>query len=208
MAMLKVLGRVTSINARKVLWALDEMGVAYEREDWGVPLRDPRTPEFLKLNPNAQVPVIVDDEFVVWESGAILRYLSDRHRSGLWPADPHERALVDQWVTWQSTELNPTWSYAVPALLRKNPAYGDADRIAQSIGSWGKEMRIVEAQLARSGGFVANGRFSLADIVIALSTHRWMMTPFEHPALPAIEAHYQAMKARPAGARYLGEGTP
>src|SRR5690348_3846159 len=80
--MLKVLGRVTSINARKALWALDEMGVAYEREDWGVPLRDPRTPEFTKLNPNAQVPVIIDDGFVLWESGAILRYLADRHRSG------------------------------------------------------------------------------------------------------------------------------
>ena len=115
--MLKILGRVTSINARKVLWALDEMGVAYEREDWGVPLRDPRTPEFLELNPNAQVPVIIEDGFVLWESGAILRYLSDRHRSGLWPADPHERALVDQWVTWQSTELNPSWGYPVAALL-------------------------------------------------------------------------------------------
>jgi glutathione S-transferase len=206
--MLKVLGRVTSINARKVLWALDEMGVAYEREDWGVPLRDPRTPEFLKLNPNAQVPVIIDDGFVLWESGAILRYLADRHRSGLWPADAQERALVDQWVTWQATELNPAWSYAVPALLRKNPAFNDADRIAQSIGSWTKEMRILEAQLARGGGFVANGRFSLADIVMALSTHRWLMTPFDHAGLPAVEAHYRAMQGRSAGARYLGEGTP
>jgi glutathione S-transferase len=206
--MLKALGRVTSINARKVLWALDEMGVAYEREDWGVPLRDPRTPEFMKLNPNAQVPVIIDDGFVLWESGAILRYLADRHRSGLWPADPRERALVDQWVTWQGTELNPSWGYAVAALLRKRPGYDDPDKLAAGIAAWTTQMRIVDAQIATCGGIVANGRFSLADIVIALSTHRWMMTPFEHPDLPAVAAHYEAMRARPAGAKYLGAGTP
>jgi glutathione S-transferase len=65
MASLKLLGRITSINVRKVTWALDEMGIAYDREDWGQPLRDPKVPEFLKLNPNAQVPVIIDDGFVL-----------------------------------------------------------------------------------------------------------------------------------------------
>ena len=58
--MLVVLGRITSINVRKVLWALDELGLGYEREDWGLPLRDPRTPEFLALNPNGQVPVVIE----------------------------------------------------------------------------------------------------------------------------------------------------
>lgn len=206
--MLKVLGRLTSINVRKVVWALDEMGVGYEREDWGQPLRDPRVPEFLALNPNAQVPVIIDEGFVLWESGPILRYLAEKHRSGLWPADLRERALVDQWVTWQGTELNPPWMYAVLALLRKNPAHTDPKQIASSIEKWTEAMRILEAQLQKGGGFVANGRFSLADIVIGLSTHRWLMTPFERPTLPAVEAHYAAMKSRAAGAKYLGEGTP
>ena len=68
-------------------------------------------------------------------------------------------------------------------------------------------MRILEGQLQHSGEFVA-GAFSLADIALALSTHRWMMTPFDHPALPVVEAHYAAMKRRTAGAKYLGEGTP
>ena len=58
---LKVLGRATSINVRKILWAADEMGLNYEREDWGMPLRDPHEPAFLALNPNALVPVIIED---------------------------------------------------------------------------------------------------------------------------------------------------
>jgi len=205
--MLKILGRITSINVRKVIWTLDEMGVEYEREDWGKPIRDPNVPEFLKLNPNATVPVMIEEGFVLWESGAILRYLADRHRSGLWPTNPGERARVDQWLTWQGTELNPAWVYAVFALLRKNPAYADAKEIASSIDKWTKAMRILEGQLQHSGEYVS-GAFSLADISLALSTHRWMSTPFERPSLPAVEAHYARMKQRPAGKKYMGEGTP
>lgn len=206
--MLKVLGRVTSINTRKVLWALDEMGVPYEREDWGKPLRDPNVPEFLKLNPNAQVPVIVDDGFVLWESHAILRYLSAKAGSGLWPVEARERALVDQWMSWQSTELNPAWNYVVQAKLRGNPPNPDPIRVEASIVAWTRQMRILEEHLATAGGLMANGRLSLADIVIGLSTHRWLSVPFDKPSLPATEAHYRQMQSRPAGVPYLGATTP
>jgi len=205
---LAILGRITSINVRKVTWTADLIGLSYRTEIWGLPHRDPREAEFLKLNPNAQVPVILDDGFVLWESGAIMRYLADKHRSGLWPKDLKERALVDQWVTWQGTELNPAWMYAVHALLRKNPAYTDRARIEDSIARWGGAMRILEAQLRQTGGFVANERLSLADIVLALSSQRWFMTPFEKPELPAVKAHYEMLKATPEGGKYLGEGTP
>ncbi len=168
--MLKILGRITSINVRKVLWAADEMGLSYEREDWGLPIRDPKEPDFLKLNPNAQVPVIVDDGFVLWESAAVMRYLGELHGSDLWPDDIKERAMVDQWLTWQGTELNPAWAYAVFALLRKNPAFTDPERIAKSVADWSRVMGIFEDRLQVAGDFVANGRFSLADIVLALSS--------------------------------------
>lgn len=206
--MLKVLGRVTSINARKVLWTLDEIGVPYEREDWGKPIRDPNVPEFLALNPNAQVPVIVDDGFVLWESHAVMRYLAAQKMSDLWPFEPQERALVDQWMSWQSTELGPAWSYVGRARLRNEPPNPDPVRIEESIRAWTKQMRILEGQLQASGGFVANGRFSLADIVIGVSTHRWMSIAFDKPELPAVEAHYAQMRSRPAAVAYLGAKTP
>lgn len=207
-AELAILGRMTSINVRKVCWTADLIGLSYRTEIWGLPDRDPREAEFLKLNPNAQVPVILDDGFVLWESGAIMRYLADKHRSGLWPKDLKERALVDQWVTWQGTELNPPWMYAVHALLRKNPAYTDRARIEDSLARWTSAMRILEAQLRQTGRFVANDRLSLADIVLALSSHRWFSTPFERPELPAVQAHYEMLKATEAGAKYLSETTP
>lgn len=205
---LEILGRISSINVRKVTWTADLIGLSYRLEVWGLPHRDPREAEFLKLNPNAQVPVILDDGFVLWESGAIMRYLARKHRSGLWPADMKERALCDQWLTWQATELNPHWMYAVMALMRKNPAYTDKTRIEESIARWSGAMAILEAQLRQTGGFVVNGRLSLADIVVALSSHRWLSTPFDKPELPAVRAHYEAMKATPEGAKYMGEATP
>jgi len=205
---LAILGRITSINVRKVCWTADLIELSYRTEVWGLPHRDPREAEFLKLNPNAQVPVILDGGFVLWESGAIMRYLADKHRSGLWPKDLKERGLVDQWLTWQGTELNPPWMYAVHALLRKNPAYSDRARIEDSLVRWIAAMRILEAQLRQTGGYVANDRLSLADIVLALSSHRWFSTPFERPELPAVKVHYEMMKATAEGAKYLGEATP
>ncbi|RYE80770.1 MAG: glutathione S-transferase family protein [Hyphomicrobiales bacterium] len=208
MGRLRVLGRVTSINVRKVLWAAAEIGIELDREDWGKPQRDPHVPEFLALNPNAQVPVIVDDGYVLWESNAIITYLARKHRSGLLPADPQGQGLVEQWLYWQLGELNPPWGYAVYALMRKHPDYTDASRIAESIAKWTAKMDILEGQLARTGAYVCGDAFTLADIALGLSVHRWFMTPFERKDLPNVARFYETMKARAAGAPWLTTETP
>lgn len=202
--MLRVLGRTTSINVRKVLWTADELGLSCEREDWGLPLRDPNVPELLALNPNAQVPVIIDDGFVLYESNAIMRYLCERGGGGeLLPAELRQRSLVEQWLSWQATELNPTWGYAVQALLRGTPGYDDASRIAHSIERWSAKMAILEAQLGQTGAYAAGGAFSLADIALGLSVHRWMALPAKKPELPDVGRYHEMLKGRAAGARYM-----
>lgn len=204
---MKVLGRVTSINVRKVLWALDELGLGYEREDWGLPLRDPKVPEFLALNPNGQVPVLVENQFVMWESNAILIYLAERE-GRLLPRQLELRGLALQWLIWQATELNAPWGYAVHALIRKTPGYADADKVATSIAGWTAKMEILEAQLARGQAFVAGDEFTIADIAIALSVHRWMSLPAEKKEFAAVADYYERMMAREAGARWMGPQTP
>ena len=205
--MLKVLGRVTSINVRKVLWALDELNLQYEREDWGLPIRDPKVPEFTALNPNAQIPVFVENGFVLWESNAILIYLAERE-GVLLPQHLESRALALQWLLWQGTELNPPWGYAVNALIRKTPGYDDPAKIADSISNWGAKMSILEAQLAKGVPYVAGDEFTIADIAIGLSIHRWMCIPADKPELEAVEAYYQRLLSRQAGARWMGQETP
>lgn len=205
---LRILGRTTSINARKALWTADLIGIEYDDEAWGLPVRDPNVPEFLVLNPNAQVPVIVDGDYVLWESNAVMRYLAESRRSGLWPAETRERGLVDQWLTWQAAELNPRWTYAVQALLRRNPAFTDREQIDRSTAAWGKAMRLLDTHLEKAGGFMANGRVSLADIAIALSSHRWLTMTFDKPELPAVAAHHRMMRDTEAGTPWLRPDVP
>ena len=206
--MLKILGRVTSINVRKVLWTADELGLAYEREDWGLPIRNPRVPEFLALNPNGLVPVLIDDGFVLWESNPIMRYLAEGDGAAIrvMPDDKQGRALADQWLDWQQTELVPAWAYAYRALGRKMPGYDDKTQIDKSIELWTARMEILEKQLAGSQ-YVA-GSFSLADIALGVAVHRWFSTSFEKPALAKVEGYYERLKARPTAAAHLTEKTP
>ena len=207
--MMRVLGRVTSINVRKVLWALDELGIGYEREDWGLPIRDPKVPEFLALNPNGQVPVLIDDDFSMWESNAILVYLAERHGKGVLLSDQVQtRAVTLQWLGWQVSDLNPAWMYAVLALQRKVPGYDNAERIAESLTCWTARMEILEAELAKGRPFIAGEGFSIADIALGLSIHRWFRLPAEKKALPAVEAYYQRLMSREAGARWMSAETP
>lgn len=204
--MLKVLGRVTSINVRKVLWALDEMGLAYEREDWGMPIRDPKVPEFLALNPNGQVPVMIEGDFVLWESNAILIYLAEREGK-LLPSQLEERALALQWLVWQATELNPPWGYAVNALIRRTPGYDDPAKVADSIAKWAGKMEMLEEKLTGGVGYIGRD-FSIADIALGLSVHRWMSIPAEKAEFPAVAEYYERLMSREAGARWMGPETP
>ncbi|WP_213992028.1 glutathione S-transferase [Sodalis sp. dw_96] len=207
--MLKILGRSSSINVRKVLWACEELGIEYEREDWGNGFKSTQSPEFLALNPNAMVPVIQDQDFVLWESNAIIRYLARAYRGELlYPAAPKIRAGIDQWIDWQAAELNPAWSYVFSALVRHNPEYPDADRITAATAAWSGKMSILNNQLNATNAYVAGSAFTLADIPIGLSVNRWFSTPLQRPDLPAVSAYYERLSQRPAFMAHGRNGQP
>lgn len=207
--MLKLLGKAPSINVRKVLWTCAELKLAYEREDWGAGFRSTQTPEFLALNPNGLVPVLVDGDFVLWESNAIIRYLANRYGGAhLYPVEPHARARVDQWLDWQTTALNRAWSYAFLALVRDAPDHGDTARIRASCESWARHMAILDAQLGTTGAFVTGADYTLADVALSLSINRWLRTPFDKPDFPAVSAYFDRLAARPGFAEHVDNGLP
>ena len=95
--MLKLLGRANSINVQKVVWCVLELGIPFERKDIGGAFGGNDTPEYLALNPNGRVPTIIDGDVVLWESNAIVRYLSAKHGEGtLSPRDVAKRADADR----------------------------------------------------------------------------------------------------------------
>lgn len=177
--MIKILGRSDSINVRKVLWLCDELKIRYDCEDWGVVSNLlKRAPEFVKLNPNATIPVIMDGDFVLWQSNSILRYLANAYvGQNLYPTDAKPRAIIDQWIDWQGIELNNSWTYALMNLFRHSPEHQDPKLVEKSIQAWSKMMLIVEQQLEKTGAYITGEHFSLADIVIGLLVQPLVFNP-------------------------------
>jgi len=196
--MLKILGKAASINVRKVLWCCDELGLQYIREDWGAGFQSPAQPSFLAHNPNALVPVLIDGDFVLWESNAICRYLATRDDgAALLPRAARPRALVDQWMDWQATEFNNAWRYAFMALVRRSPAHQDHAQIASSIAAWQRHVGIFEQHLSSGNQCMVGSTFTPADIVIGLSLARWHAAPIERPPFPAVDAYLARLALRP-----------
>ncbi|HEY9108158.1 MAG TPA: glutathione S-transferase family protein [Roseateles sp.] len=202
---MKLLGRLTSINVRKAMWTARLIGLDLDREDWGAGFRSTQEPGYLALNPNALIPVLIDGDFVLWESNSICRYLAAKGgATQLLPADPQARAQVEQWMDWQAGELNNSWRVAFMALVRGQPATPEA--IAAGVASWNRHMGMLDAQLARTGAYVTGDSFTLADVVLGLSAQRWKNAPIAHDELPAVEAWMQRLSSRPGFADYVGNG--
>lgn len=201
---MRLLGRAASINVRKVLWTCAELGLDAAREDV-----DLTAPGFRALNPNAMVPVLIDGDFVLWESNSICRYLAGREsRTDLLPAEPQARAQVEQWMDWQAGELNNSWRYAFMSLVRQSPAHQDADLLAAGIADWNRHMALLDGQLEATGAYACGAQFTLADVVLGLSVHRWLSAPLARPALPALDRYYERLSERPGFLAHGRNGQP
>ena len=112
--MLKVWGRRSSFNVQKAMWLIGELGLEHQHIDAGGRFGGLDTSAFLAMNPHGRVPVIQDGDATVWESHAILRYLAARHGAGhFWSGDPAVRAVVDGWMDWSQTSLQPDFLVGV-----------------------------------------------------------------------------------------------
>ncbi len=194
--MLKLWGRTNSVNVKKALWCLDELGLKYERSDAGMQFGVVNTPEYRKMNPNGLVPTMDEDGFILWESHSIVRYLAAKHGKGvLWPMDEHTRATANQWMDWafsfQGGVRDAFWG-----LIRTPPEKRDAQAIEKARVKSGEMAGILDAALADKM-YVA-GAFSMGDIPIGCEVQRWMRLPMERPRLPNLEAWFERLCARQA----------
>lgn len=194
-----VWGRATSSNVMKVLWGLGELALPFERIDVGGSFGKTDTPEYRGMNPTGLVPTLQEDDFTLWESNAILRYLCHAHapHSMLWPQDPHARANVDRWMDAQQTVLNRPMGVVFWGLIRTPADKRDPAAIAQGIADAAKAYGMIEPLLAKHA-YIAGPDFSLADIPWGVHAHRWFNMDFERPRLPALQAWYDRLCERPA----------
>ena len=202
--MLKIWGRLTSVNVQKVVWCADELGLEYERVEAGGKYGIVNTPEYLAMNPNGLVPVVEHDGFVLWESNAITRYLAARYGEGsLWPTDIQMRADADRWMDWQAVSFNPAIGPAFWQLIRTAPEKRDAAVIEAARDSGEKKLVLLDQHLA-ARDFVAGASFSMGDIPLGCSVDRWYKLPLPRESHPHVERWYARLCER-KGARQVVE---
>jgi glutathione S-transferase len=196
--MLKIWGRTNSINVQKVLWCCAELEVAYDRIDAGMQFGVNNTPEYRAMNPNALVPTINDDGFVLWESHAIVRYLARRHGAGtLCPSDPQACADSDRWMDWHATTVWPNLRPVFWNLVRIAPDKRDMALVNDSRDKLAASYALLDAHLANRR-FVTGEAFTMGDIPLGTGVQRWFNLPIKREPMPNLEAYYRRLQQRPA----------
>ncbi|TMH63613.1 MAG: glutathione S-transferase [Betaproteobacteria bacterium] len=181
--MLKIWGRVNSVNVKKALWAAEELGLKYQRIDAGMEHGVNSTPEYRRMNPTGLVPTIEDDGFTLWESHTIVRYLAARHGAGsLWPTDVKARADADRWMDWTHSFSREFQRPVFWPLVRTPPEKRDAKAIAEAVRKCADMLGIVDAALA--------DRKYLGGSQLTESEMR------ERPRLPNLEAWFTRLCER------------
>lgn len=201
--MIRIWGRKNSINVQKVMWTVGEIGLKHERIDAGGAFGRTKDPDYLKMNPNALVPVLQDGDLTMWESHAIVRYLAARYSDGnLWTKDHARRALSEQWMEWMTTTINPAIFPTFWGLIRTPPEQRDMKAIEAARVKTAELLQIFEKHLA-GRAYVGGDALSLGDIPMGVFVKRWYALPIERPGTPNVAAYYERLKKRPAFAEHV-----
>ena len=197
-------------NGWKISIMLEECGLPYKLVPVNIGRGEQFKPEFLAISPNNRMPAIVDRDPVdggapisVFESGAILIYLAEKTGRFL-PAGLRGRNAVLQWLMWQMGGLGPMAGQNGHFLLYA------PEKIPYAIERYGREVNrlygVLDAQLARTGHFVAGTEYSIADMAIFpwVRTYKAQQLPLDE--FPQVRRWYDAVFERPAVRRGVDLG--
>jgi glutathione S-transferase len=202
--MLRIYGSAKSRTLR-VLWMVGELGLKYEQKDWLPRAPETRTPEYRALNPNARVPTIDDDGFILTESMAINFYLAKKHKSPLYPTDPQHEALALQWSLWETDRLDRQ----IVNYVRHAQELPEGERKKElAEAAWNEvapALDALEAALKKSE-WLAGPSFSVGDLNVAAALYRALVVDLEK--WPRVKAWLHRCWERPAAkkARAMREG--
>ena len=167
--MLRINGSARS-RALRTIWMVGELGLPHEHNELLPRSPGTKTPEFLAMNPNARLPVIEDDGFVLYESMAINFYLAKKYKSPLYPADPHQEALALQWSFWETDRLDRQ----IVNYVNSTTGPEDTRNKALADASWAEIVPAMDVLNGVLGArqWLAGPAFSIADLNVAAALYR------------------------------------
>ncbi len=190
-------------SASPVHWTLEELGIPYEKVQIDLRSGEQKKPEFLKLNPNGRVPLLVHDGVSIFESAAIQMHLGETFgvEKGLYPAAGLQRAEATKWIVWTNATLGEVMSRVGRNLGEWAPEEQRNAKAGAAAKAEGEELlRILEAALTGREYLVGN-RFTIADLHVASWMQYVNMMGFDLAPYKAISAWLARCTSRPACAR-------
>lgn len=190
-----------SIRAR---WTLQELGVEFEAITVNLLAGEHQRPEFLGINPTGKLPVLVDGDFVLTESVAIVLYLAEKYpHKHLLPMEIKQRAELNRWLLFTATELEqPLWRIARHTFL-----YPEAERLPADVAIARREFQqmaaVVEAHM-QSRQFLVGDTATVGDFVLAY-TLDWGNEEQLLSDCPSLLSYMQRMYARPNAAMRIAQ---
>jgi glutathione S-transferase len=185
---MKLYGFPPSPNTWKVRAVAAHLGLPLEFEFVDLTKGQSRTPEYLALNPTGRTPVLVDGDFTLWESTAIMQNLASRKRNSLWPDDARKRADIMRWQSWQlahwgNEACDPLlFERLVKKLLNLGPP--DDAAVAKGLECFNREARVLDAHIAKQpylvGREVTLADFSVAAPLFHAQAAEMPLAPYRH----------------------------
>ncbi len=168
---MKLYGNPLSPNYRRAAVVARHLGIQHETVVTNFATGDLRKPEFLALNPNGRIPVLVDGDFVLTESRAIGQYLATKKPGVLLPSDEKGRADVTRWQFWDAEHFSaPLSEIAFEKLLKPMFGLGEPSQTAinEALERYARSAKVLDAHLAKNE-WVAGKTLTIADFSIAAS---------------------------------------
>jgi glutathione S-transferase len=197
--MFKLWGRKDGSNVIKVTWCLGEIGVDYERIDWGGDFGGNDDPEYRAKNPNGRLPTLEEENgFTLWESGAVTRYLCAKFSMGdLYPEDLQARAAADKWMDWSSINFAEFNSIYLDQYFRVSDEERSAETINAAVTQTLPMLDILDKHLA-DNDYLGGDKLTMADFAAGSLIDRWIHWTPNRPSHANVEAYYERLAARPA----------
>ena len=196
--MITVYGRRSSINVQKVLWAIAETGVAFERQTVGGSFGGTDTREYRKLNPNGLVPSIKDGTIAMFELNAIVRYLARRYgKDTIRPRGQKPWALADQWMDWATTTPNVPLSQLFWNKVRLPADQADEKVVKTATKTLNGHLKMADRLLGRKA-WLTGRYFSYGDIPLGAMYWRYQNMEIDRPAFKNLDRWYEQLKERSA----------
>lgn len=204
--MLTVWGRNNSTNVKKVLWCLEELGISYQRIDVGGQYGKLNDPLYRSMNPNGLIPCLQDDDFILWESNTIVRYLAAQYGDGtLYLPDARLRASAEKWMDWATSGMAEPFKAVFIGLVRTPPEQQDKVKIAQGMTQLNTLMAIADQALEKQA-YLSGDKFGIGDIPLGCLAYAWFNLSIERPPLPNVERWYQRVSQRAAFQKVIDIG--